>query len=224
MVCALFLATGEEISTRRRQLDGSSTIYYQQSPTKTTETYRIYSQPTTMTQVTEETHVYQMPSHYEQQQNEITYSIEGTQPKFQPVSFLVSATQEGTRPNITTRTYTEETDQSMLSNPYQMFGTQLRSRPTDRTTSYGDDTRTTTTTSSTTRYTQQQQQPQDASLLAIVSKQPGPSYNQPHGSYQQSDSMQTESDASTIHLIRSIQEQDQTTSVITSRPNFTKVC
>ena len=221
MVCALFLATGEEISTRRRQLDGSSTMYYQQGPTKTTETYRIYSQPTTTTEVTEETHVYQMPTHYEQQQNEITYTIEGTQSKFQPVSFLVSATQEGTRPSISTRTYTEETDQSMMSNPYQIFGTQLRARPTDRTTSYGDDTRTTTSTTSTTRYTQQQ--PQDASLLAIVSK-PGPSYNQPHGSYQQSDSMHTESDASTIHLIRSIQEQDQTTSVITSRPNFTKVC
>lgn len=203
---------GDEISAKRRQLDGSSTIYYQQGPTKTTETYRVYSQPTTVTEVTEETRVYQRPTHYEQQQNEITYTIEGTQPKYQPVSFLVSATQEGTRPNITTRTITEENEQTVLSNPYEIFGANLRSRPTQRTTaSYDDDTRTTTTTT-TTRYTQQQQRPQDAHLLATIVK--------PQPSYQQSDSMHTESDASTIHLIRSTQEEEY----ITSRPNFTKVC
>lgn len=211
---SIILATGEESAAKRRQLDSSSTIYYQQGPKRTTETYRIYSQPTTVTEVTEETRIYQMPTQYEQQQNEITYTIEGTQPKYQPVSFLVSATQEGTRPSITTTTYTEENEQSTLSNPYQIFGTQLRSRPVQRvTSSYGDDTRTTTTT---TRYTQQQQQSQDAHLLATIVK--------PQPSYQQSDSMHTESDASTIHLIRSTQEQDQTTSYITSRPNFTKVC
>ncbi|CAF4403495.1 unnamed protein product, partial [Rotaria magnacalcarata] len=46
----------------------------------------------TITQVTEETEIYQIPS--ERQHNEIKYSIHGSQPKFQPVSFLVSSNQE----------------------------------------------------------------------------------------------------------------------------------
>jgi len=213
------LATGEEISPKRRQLNGSS-VYYQQGPTQTIESYRIYSQPTTVTQVTEETQVYQIPSHHQQQQNEITYSIHGKQPKFQPVSFLVSSSQENTQPITTTTTITtDEEEQSLAISPYQTFGTKLRTQPNQSSIpSYGDETSTTTTT---TRYSQQQ--PRNTGLIATLAKQAGPTYTQ----YQQplsqeSDSMQTESETSTVNFTRS--SQQPSTSYITSRPNFTKVC
>jgi hypothetical protein len=115
----LILATGEGISPKRRQLNGSPTVYYQQGPTQTIESYRIYSQPTTVTRITEETQVYQIPSHYQQQQNEITYSIQGTQPKYQPVSFVVSTDQDNTQSrsygddtSTTTTRYSEEQSSS----------------------------------------------------------------------------------------------------------------
>ena len=220
MLCFKFnLAIGEGISPKRRQLNGS-TVYYQQGPTQTTESYRIYSQPTTVTQVTEETQVYQIPGHQQQQQqNEITYSIHEKQPKFQPVSFLVSSSQENTQPTTTTIT-TDEEEQSMVINPYQIFGTKLRTQPNQSSIpSYGDDTSITTTT--TTMYSQQQ--PRNTGLIATVAKQAGPTYTY----YQQplsheSDSMQTESETSTVNFTRS--SQQPSTSYITSRPNFTKVC
>ena len=103
-------STGEGPSTRRRDLNDSSTIYYHKGPTQTIETYRVYSQPsTTITQVTEERQIYEVPS---QQHSEITYSIHGTQPKYQPVSFLVSSNQETTQPTMTT---TDEEDQSVIT-------------------------------------------------------------------------------------------------------------
>jgi hypothetical protein len=220
LLCFKFnLAIGEGISPKRRQLNGSS-VYYQQGPTQTIESYRIYSQPTTVTQVTEETQVYQIPGHQKQQQNEITYSIHGTQPKFQPVSFLVSSSQENTQPTTTTIT-TDEDEQSLVISPYQIFGTKLHTQPNQSSVpSYGDKTSTTTTT--TTMYSQQQQQPRNTGLIATVAKQAGPTYSY----YQQplsheSDSMQTESETSTVNFTRS--PQQPSTSYITSRPNFTKV-
>jgi hypothetical protein len=179
----------------------------------------MYSQPSsTVTQVTEETQVYQIPSRQQQQHNEITYSIQGTQPKFQPVSFVVSATQENTQPTITT-----DEDQSMITDTYQLYGTQFNTRPNQTILSpYEDDTSTTTTRTITSSYSQQQ--PQNNRLLATVARQAGPTvshYQQPVS--HESDSMQTESEASSVRYVHSSQ-QPTSTSVISSRPNFTKVC
>ncbi|CAF1249473.1 unnamed protein product, partial [Adineta ricciae] len=111
-------STGGGPSPKRRQLDSSTNVLYRQGPTQTIESYRVYSKPSsTITQVTEETQVYQIPSH--QQNNEITYSIHGTQPKFQPISFLVSSNQETTQPNIKTTYTTEEDNQAIYSNAYR---------------------------------------------------------------------------------------------------------
>ncbi|CAF3985915.1 unnamed protein product, partial [Rotaria magnacalcarata] len=86
-------STGEGSAPKRRHMDDSSVFYYEQGPRQTLESYHLYSQPSrTITQVTEETEIYQIPS--ERQHNEIKYSIHGSQPKFQPVSFLVSSNQE----------------------------------------------------------------------------------------------------------------------------------
>jgi hypothetical protein len=193
-------------------LNDSSTTYYQKGPTQTIESYRMYSQPsTTVTQVTEETRQYQIPSQQQHQHSEITYSIHGTQPKYQPVSFIVSSNQETTQPTITT----DEDDQSMITHPYQQFNTQYRTRSNQNIIpSYGNDT-TTTTTTTATRYSQQ---PRNTSLLATVAKQAGPSttYYQ-----QESDSMQTESETVPFHNLRSTQQS--TSSYISSQPNFTKV-
>ena len=112
------LATGGGPSPKRRQLDSSTNVLYRQGPTQTIESYRVYSKPSsTITQVTEETQVYQIPSH--QQNNEITYSVHGTQPKFQPISFLVSSNQETIQPNITTTYTTDENNQTIYSNAYR---------------------------------------------------------------------------------------------------------
>ena len=114
----LILATGEGVSSKRRQLDSASTVYYQQGPRQTTESYQFYSQPSTVTRITEETQVYQMPTQYQQQQNEITYSIHGTQSKLEPVSFLVSKPQEKTPYADDTRTgYYEESSSYSSSGP-----------------------------------------------------------------------------------------------------------
>ncbi len=215
------LATGEGISAKRRQLDNSSTTYYQQGPTETIETYRMYTQPSrTVTQLTEETQVYQVPTHQQQQYNEITYSVQGTQPKYQPVSFLVSANQE----NITQASMTtDEDDQSISISPYQKYGTQFRTQPNQKLpSSYGDETSTTTTT--TTNTTIYSQQPRNTGLIGTVARQPGPTtsyYQKPLS--QESDSMQTESETSNTYFTRSTQQQPSSTSYTTTRPNFTKV-
>jgi len=187
----------------------------------------VYSKPsTTITQVTEETQVYQIPSR--QQHNEISYSIQGSQPKYQPVSFLVSASQENTQPNVTTTTTitTDEEDQSMFSSPYQNLSSQLRTRSNQNIIpSYGDETSETSMTT-TTMYSQRQQQPRNTGLIATVAKQPGPTYsNYQLTTSQESDSMQTESETSGIRFARPIQPQQQTvtTSQYSTRPNFTKV-
>lgn len=87
------LATGEGSPAKRRPVGDSSIVYYEQVPKHTIESYQVYTKPTrTITQVTEERRVYQLPT--EQKHSEMTYSIHGTQPKFQPVSFLVSASQD----------------------------------------------------------------------------------------------------------------------------------
>lgn len=154
--------------------------------------------------------MYSVPTR--QQQNEISYSIQGTQQKFQPISFLVSANQENIQPSITTYT-TEEEDQSMFSSPYQTYNSQVRTRP------YGEETTTTTTT------TYSQQQPRSTGLMATVAKQPGPTYSyyqQPTS--QETDRMQTETETSEMRLIRSTQQpQPSTTSYYSTRPSFTKV-
>ena len=89
--------------------------------------------------------------------------------------------------------------------------------------SYGDETSQTTTTTSTTMYSQQQ--PRNTGLIATVAKQPGPTYsNYQQPTSQESDSMQTESEISGIHFVRSTQQQQpSTTSYYSTRPNFTKV-
>lgn len=131
-------------------MNQSSNVYYQQQfvgPTQTIETYRYYAQPsTTTTQTTEQMRYYQLPS--QSTNSEITYSIQGTQPKFEPVQFLVSAS-DGTQSNLTTHITTEQ-NQSSLGNPYDIFGAHLRSRPNQ-----------TTTTNS-------------RGLIATVAKQAGP--------------------------------------------------
>ncbi len=111
----LVLATGEGIAPKRRQLNGSSTVYYQQGPTQTVESYRVYSQPTTLTEVTEETHVYQIPGHRQQQQNEITYSVQGTQQKYQPVSFLVSTENTQLKSDTSTTRYSQQQQEESIS-------------------------------------------------------------------------------------------------------------
>ena len=109
----------------------------------------------------------------------------------------------------------------MVTNPYQIFGTQLRTRPNQRVVPlYGDET-TTTTRTATTTYSQQQ--PQSSGLIATVAKQPGPSlsyYQQPVS--HESDSMQTELETSSVRIFRS-SEQPTSTSTISARPDFTKV-
>ena len=184
----LSVVSGDSRTSNRRPLKDSSTVYYQQQtsgPTETVESYRFYSQPSTnTTQVTEERRYYQVPSQQQQQQSEISYSIEGTQQKFQPVSFLVTTDQ----PNNSTTSMTIDEERSMTINPYQMFGAQLRGRPS-----------------------------------AAAPRQPGPAYSP----YQSTDaheleSMQTESDISSIHLIRSA-DQQSSSSYSLSRPTFSKV-
>ena len=119
----LFFISGDSGLTNRRSLNNTSTTYYQQQmsgPTQqTTESYRFYSQPSTnVTKVTEETRYYQLPAQQQQQQqqhSEITYSIQGTQQKFQPVSFLVTSDQQNTQQNRTTTTTTTDEEQSTSS-------------------------------------------------------------------------------------------------------------
>lgn len=187
------------------------------------ETYRYYSSPSrSATRATEETRYYQVPT--QSQQSEITYSIQGSQPKFQPVQFLVTTSQDSAQPNVTTTT-TE--DQSITVNPYQVFGTQLRSRPfASSAPSYGDDN---TSVASTTRTmtTTYSQQPYNTNLRPMIARQPGPTYSQTDT--HDLESMQTESDVSSIHLIRSAPQPTAstttttTTSYIASRPTFSKV-
>lgn len=163
--------------------------------------------------MTEETQYYQVPS--QTRHSEITYSIQGTQPKFQPVQFLVTANQDNLQQNVTTT----EDDQTVTTNPYEMFGAHLRTRPFQSSgPSYTDDnTSVTTTRTMTTTYSQQQ--PYGGHLRPTIAKQPGPTYSQTDT--HDLESMQTESDISSIHLIRSAQQP--TTSYITSRPTFSKV-
>ncbi|CAF4610426.1 unnamed protein product, partial [Rotaria sp. Silwood1] len=211
------------ISPKRRPLTDSSMVYYEQGPTQVIRSYQVYSQPsTTITEVTEQTQVYEIPGQQQQQQNQITYTIEGTQPKFQPVSFLVSTSEENQQPTTRTRITTDEENQSITFSPYQNFISQLRTRPNQGVLpSYGDETRTTTTT--TVYSQQQQQQPRSSGLIATVAKQPGPAITQYQQSYSQElEDMQTESETSMVRAIRSTQQQPTSTSYISTRPTFTK--
>ena len=88
------------------------------------------SSPTRRT-LTESYQTYSQPSY--QQQSEISYSVHGTQPKFEPISFLVSSSQENTRPTVRTSAMTTEDERSVTMNQYQTFGSQTRGRPTQRT-------------------------------------------------------------------------------------------
>ncbi|CAF1082065.1 unnamed protein product, partial [Adineta steineri] len=218
-------SSGEGPSPKRRQLESSSNVYYRQGPTQTIESYSVYSKPsTTITQVTEETQVYRIPAHQQQQQqqqhqhNEISYSVQGTQPKFQPIQFLVSANQDNNQAITTTTITTDENDQSLFTSPYQNYNSQLQTLSNrNNLSSYGDQTNTITTTTYS-----QQQQPRHTGLIATVAKQAGPTPSHYQlATTQEYDNMQTESEISPIHFNRSIQ-QDSSTSYITTRPNFTK--
>ncbi len=118
----------------------SSNVKYQRQSSGSKQpaaSYRVYahSQPsassrqespgTVVTQVTEETQVIQIPPQQpqHQQQSEVTYTVQGKQPKFEPVSFQVSTMKENVKP--TPAATTDYND----PNPFKIFGAKLRSRP-----------------------------------------------------------------------------------------------
>lgn len=155
----LCLATtsSERLSPTRRQFNTSavsSTVRYQQqqqqqqpigsASAKPAASYRVYahSEPpppssfqagpgTVITQVTEETQVIQIPpQHPQQQHNEVTYTVQGKQPKFEPVAFQVSTMKENVRPpppppSSSSSTIVDQND----PNPFKIFGAKLKSRP-----------------------------------------------------------------------------------------------
>lgn len=142
-----FLATSERLSPTRRQYNSSavsSTVKYQQQQssgsTQPAASYRVYahSEPspssyqaapgTVVTQITEETQVIQIPSQQPQQQqyNEITYTVQDKQPKFEPVAFQVSTMKENIKP---ARTSAPAPIDNNDPNPFKIFGAKLKSRP-----------------------------------------------------------------------------------------------
>ena len=77
-----------------------------------------------VTQVTEETQVIQIPPQRPQSQqlNEVTYTVQGKQPKLEPVAFQVSTIKENIKPNVANNDPNDP-------NPFKIFGAKLRSRP-----------------------------------------------------------------------------------------------
>lgn len=147
MYVTMILATDERISPTRRQtnttvISSSSQQHQRQSSGSTppAASYRVYahSQPaastfqeaptTFVTQVTEETEVIQVPPQIPSQQqfNEISYTVQDKQPRFEPVSFQVSTKKENIRPTAAAAPTEDATD----PNPFKIFGAKLRSRPT----------------------------------------------------------------------------------------------
>ncbi len=173
-------ATNERISPTRRQVNSSvvaSTVQYQKPTTSSTQpaaaAYRVYahSEPSpssfqdgaskVVTQVTEETEVIQIPPQQTQQYNEITYTVQDKQPKFEPISFQVSTMKENIQPYPTT---TDNND----PNPFKIFGAKLRSRPSQGIVpSYEDQTM--TSYSQQTGSSTQSQYQQSSSLPPVQS-------------------------------------------------------
>ena len=88
--------------------------------------------PTTfITQVTEETEVIQVPPQQppQQQFNEISYTIQDKQPKFEPVSFQVSTRNENVKPKSAPQQQQSSVQDPNDPNPFRIFGAKLRSRP-----------------------------------------------------------------------------------------------
>jgi hypothetical protein len=78
-----------------------------------------------VTQITEETQVIQIPPQrpQHQQHSEVTYTVQGKQPKIQPVAFQVSTMKENIKPPL------PPTNDNNDPNPFKIFGAKLRSRP-----------------------------------------------------------------------------------------------
>ncbi|CAF0743307.1 unnamed protein product [Adineta steineri] len=179
-------STNERMSPTRRQLNTSavsSSVQFQRQtsgPSQQAASYRVYShsEPSLtsrqespskiVTEITEETQVIQIPPQKPQyqQHNEISYTVQGKQPKLEPVSFQVSTIKENIQPNIIN-------DGNNDPNPFKIFGAKLRSRPTQGIVpSYDDPT--------TMNYSQEQQQQQTSS--SNFSQYHPSSSQQPHSS------------------------------------------
>ncbi|CAF0775682.1 unnamed protein product [Adineta steineri] len=180
-------STNERMSPTRRQVNTSavsSSVQFQRQtsgPSQQAASYRVYShsEPSLtsrqespskiVTEITEETQVIQIPPQKPQyqQHNEISYTVQGKQPKLEPVSFQVSTIKENIQPNIIN-------DGNSDPNPFKIFGAKLRSRPTQGIVpSYDDPT--------TMNYSQEQQQQQQTSSSNFSQYHPSSS-QQPHSS------------------------------------------
>ncbi|UJR28306.1 hypothetical protein I4U23_009551 [Adineta vaga] len=135
-------STNERISPTRRHVNTSaisSKVQFQRQTSNSrspSASYRVYahSEPsatiyqespsTVVTQVTEETQVIQIPPQKPQTQqlNEVTYTVQGKQPKIEPVAFQVSTIKENIKPNVPSNNTNDP-------NPFKIFGAKLRSRP-----------------------------------------------------------------------------------------------
>ena len=185
-----FLATDERISPTRRQANSSvtsSTTRYQAQSSGSGQpaaaAYRVFahSQPsaasyqegpaTFVTQVTEETQVIQIPAQQQQQYNEITYTIQDKQPKFEPVSFQVSTRKDNIKPVIAQpppSSSSSTIQDSSDPNPFKIFGAKLRSRPTQGIVpSYEDQTMTSYSQQTSSSAHSQYQQSSSSSLPPI---------------------------------------------------------
>lgn len=148
----LLVTTDERVSPTRRQgnttvVSSTSQQYQRQSsgPAGSAASYRVYahSQPsaasfqetpaTFITQVTEETEVIQVPPQQppQQQFNEISYTIQDKQPRFEPVSFQVSTRNENVKPKSAGAPPQQQSSiqDGNDPNPFRIFGAKLRSRP-----------------------------------------------------------------------------------------------
>jgi len=179
-------STDEGVFATRRQGSTSvtsSTIQHQQQSSgpyqPAAAAYRVYahSQPSTptgtfkenpatvVTQVTEETQVIHIPSQQPQQQqyNEITYTIQDKQPRFDPVSFQVSTMKENIQPMASALPPPGNDENN--PNPFKIFGAKLRSRPAQGIVpSYDDQTFTSYAQQSSSTTNSQYQQPSSSSL------------------------------------------------------------
>lgn len=162
----ILAVTDERISPTRRQgnttVVSSSSQQYQRQSSGPPASYRVYahSQPsaasfqetpaTFITQVTEETEVIQVPPQQplQQQFNEISYTVQDKQARFEPVSFQVSTKNENIKPKFAPAQQSSSQDPND-PNPFKIFGAKLRSRPNQGIVpSYEDQTMTSSTTHS----------------------------------------------------------------------------
>jgi len=153
------LATSEPGSPTRRQENSnvvSSKVQHRRSTsvsTPGTPTYRVYAHSerspsaslqdvpaAVVTQITEETQIFHIPPSQSrnQQQSEVTYTVQDKQPKHEPVAFQVSTTKENAKqkgkpplakPPAAAPPPTQAADPND-PNPFKIFGAKLRSRST----------------------------------------------------------------------------------------------